>query len=532
MTATSPRGNEARSARTDSGLAVPPYADAPDPPADVPPPGTYPYTRGTDAEGYAAHPQAQHAHAGSGTAVATNARLRSLVAGGDTDFSLAFDLPTHLGYDADNPLSAGEVGKTGVSLCTLDDMRLLLAGLPLAEMTPRLAVSAPAALVVLMYQIVAEERGATPAQLRGAIRNDILAEYQAGGAYIFPPRAALRLLTDTLAHSARHLPLWHPITLSGSTLREAGCSAAQEIAFSLSNAVAYIEAGRAAGLDVDELAPRLRFHFGVHSDLFEEVAKFRAARKLWATILREWFGAANPQSLMLRFHAETCASTLTAQQPHNNIVRATMQALAAMLGGAESLRTLAYDEPWGLPATESATIAARTRQILAAESGVGATIDPLGGSYYVESLTDAMEAEARRIMEGVARRGGVVAATESGYIAGAIADHAYAQATRTERGERVIVGINAHTEAAEPPAAIPRPDAAAERTQRERLIAHRAARNSIACESALGVLRGAATGEGEMTTLLRSCLVAGATLGEICATLRTAWGNYTAPRPI
>ena len=471
-------------------------------------------------------------HIGSGTAETTNTRLRSLVAAGQSAFSVAFDLPTHLGYDADDPLAAGAVGKTGVSLCTLDDMRVLLAGLPLTEIVPHLALSAPAALALLMYQTVAEEQAVDLASLHGILQNDILAEYQAGGGYIFPPRPALRLLTDTLVYCTKTLSQWHAIGINGYALREAGSSAAQEIAFSLSNAVAYIEAGRAAGLDVDTFAPRLRFTFGVGNDLFEEVAKFRAARTLWATIMREWFGAKNPLSLTLRFHAETCASTFTAQQPQNNIVRATLQTLAAVLGGADGIHTAAYNEPWGPPTSESTMIAARTPHILAAESGANATADPLGGSYYIEALTTGLEAEARRIMEGVARRGGAVTATESGYIAGAIADHAYVQATRTERGERIVVGMNAHTDAMEPPASIPRPDPTAERTQRERLAAHRAARNPIAFESALGVLRATATGTNDLITPLRSCLVAGATLGEICATLRTAWEPYTAPRPI
>ena len=522
----------AKRIETDSGIPVAPYYDAPDGPVDLPPPGTYPYTRGIYPEMYRARRWTMRQYAGFASAEATNARFKALLAKGQTGLSVAFDLPTQLGYDADDPLAAGEVGKVGVSISRLTDMRTLFDGIPLAAVTTSMTINAPAAILLLMYQIVAEEQGADPAKLGGTIQNDLLKEYQARGTYIYPPRPSMRIVTDTFAYCATHLPQWNPISISGYHLREAGCSAAQEIAFTLANAIAYVEAGLAAGLAVDVFAPRLSFFFGAHNDLFEEVAKFRAARRLWATIMRERFGAQDKRSLLLRFHTQTCGCTLTAQQPHNNIVRVTVQALAAALGGTQSLHTNSYDEALGLPTEHAATLALRTQQVLAEESGVTATADPLGGSYYVEALTDALAREARKWMEAVAERGGAVAATESGFIAGAIAEHAYRQELAQERGERVVVGVNRYQEAEAEAVPILRPDPTAERQQAERLKAHRAARNAIATDAALGVLQATAHGEGELLGPMRAALLGGATLGEICGALRHVWGTYRAPRPV
>ncbi len=517
---------------TDSGIPVLPYYDAPEFPTYPPPPGTYPYTRGIYPEMYRARRWTMRQYAGFASATATNTRFHALLAKGQTGLSVAFDLPTQLGYDADDPLAAGEVGKVGVSISTLDDMRLLFAGLPLDSVTTSMTINAPAAVLLLMYRLVADEQGIPAATLGGTIQNDILKEYQARGTYIFPPRPSMRLITDTFRYCATQMPQWNPISISGYHLREAGCSAAQEVAFTLSNAIAYVEAGLAAGLAVDEFAPRLSFFFGAHNDLFEEVAKFRAARRIWATIMREQFGAKNEKSLLLRFHTQTCGCTLTAQQPYNNVVRVALQALAAVLGGTQSLHTNSFDEALGLPTEQSATLGLRTQQIIAEESGVTATTDPLGGSFFVESLTDALEAEARRWMELVAKRGGAVAATESGFIAGAVAEHAYRQEMLVERGERTVVGVNRYVEDEAVPPPVQRSDPAAERDQIARLVRHRAERNTIACDTALGVLRTVAATEGDLVSTMRAALLVGATLGEICGALRAVWGTYHAARPV
>ena len=517
---------------TDSGIPISPYFEAPDFPVPLPSPGTYPYTRGIYPEMYRARRWTMRQYAGFASAEATNERFKALLAKGQTGLSVAFDLPTQIGYDADDPLAQGEVGKVGVSISTLDDMRRLFAGIPLADVTTSMTINAPASILLLMYQIVGEEQGVDARKLGGTVQNDILKEYQARGTYIYPPKPSMRLVTDTFAYCAKFLPQWNPISISGYHMREAGCSAAQEIAFTLSNAIAYVEAGLAAGLSVDAFAPRLSFFFGAHNDLFEEVAKFRAARRLWATMMRERFGAQDKRSLLLRFHTQTCGCTLTAQQPHNNVVRVTLQALSAVLGGTQSLHTNSFDEALGLPTEHSATLALRTQQIIAEESGVTATADPLGGSYYVEALTDGVEQEARRWMERVAERGGSVAATETGFIAGAISEHAYRQEMGQEHGERVVVGVNRYQEDEEIPVPILRPDPDAERQQVARLARHRADRNAIACDTALGVLRTAAQGDAELLGPMRAALLAGATLGEICTTLREIWGTYRAARPV
>ncbi|MCA1668706.1 MAG: methylmalonyl-CoA mutase family protein [Thermomicrobia bacterium] len=517
---------------TDSGVPVAPYFDVPEFPAPLPPPGTYPYTRGIYPEMYRARRWTMRQYAGFASAEATNARFKALLAKGQTGLSVAFDLPTQLGYDADDPMAAGEVGKVGVSISRLEDMRILFDGIPLRDVTTSMTINAPAAILLLMYQIVGEEQGADVKHLGGTIQNDPLKEYQARGTYIYPPRPSMRLVTDTFAYCAKHLPQWNPISISGYHMREAGCSAAQEIAFTLANAIAYVEAGLKAGLSVDAFAPRLSFFFGAHNDLFEEVAKFRAARRIWAMLMKEQFGAQDKRSLLLRFHTQTCGCTLTAQQPYNNVVRVALQGLAAVLGGTQSLHTNSFDEALGLPTEHAATLALRTQQIIAEESGVTATADPLGGSYYVEALTDGVEHEAHRWMERVAERGGAVAATESGFIAGAIAEHAYRQEMGQESGTRVVVGVNRYVEQEEIDVPILRPDPDAERQQIARLAAHRAVRNVIACESALGVVRTAAQGEGELLGPMRAALLAGATLGEICTALREVWGTYRAARPV
>lgn len=512
---------------TDSGIEIEPVYDAPETPHDLPPPGTYPYTRGVYPTMYRGRRWTMRQYAGFTSAEETNRRFRLLLERGQTGLSVAFDLPTQLGLDSDDQRAFGEVGRVGVPISTLDDMRLLFDGIDPSTVTTSMTINAPASLLLLMYQIVAEERGADPTALGGTIQNDILKEYSARGTFIFPPRPSMRLVTDTFAYCAEHLPSWNTISISGYHIREAGATAAQEIGFTLANGIAYLKAAQDAGLHVDQVAPRMSFFFSIHNNLFEEVAKLRAARRMWATIVKEQFGAQDKRSMMLRFHSQTGGVTLTAQQPLNNVVRVAYQALAAVLGGTQSLHTNGYDEALALPTEQSATLALRTQQILAEETGVPLTADPLGGSYYVEALTDAVEAQALEWIDRVGEYGGAVAATEQGFIQNAIGESAYQKELARERGEDVVVGVNRYaSEEADAAVQIQRIDQDAVEKQIARVSTYKAKQDASAIEAVLGEVRAAAESTDNLLSVMKRALLAGATLGQICDTLRDVFGQY------
>ncbi|MBO9371237.1 MAG: methylmalonyl-CoA mutase family protein [Chloroflexi bacterium] len=508
-------------------------------PADVPVdylqdlgfPGEYPFTRGVQPTMYRGRLWTMRQYAGYATAEESNARYRYLLAQGQTGLSVAFDLPTQLGYDADDPLASGEVGKVGVSISSLDDMRVLFNGIPLDQISTSMTINAPAAILLAMYIAVAKEQGVDPKHLRGTVQNDILKEYIARGAYIFPPRPSMRLVTDLIRYCATEVPEWNTISISGYHIREAGSTAVQEVAFTLANGIAYVQAAIEAGLDVDAFAPRLSFFFNAHNDFLEEVAKFRAARRLWARIMRERFGAKDPRSCMLRFHTQTAGCTLTAQQPELNVIRVTLQALAAVLGGTQSLHTNSLDEALWLPTEESVRIALRTQQIIAHESGVANTVDPLAGSYVVEYLTNEIEHQAQAYIEKIDAMGGVLVAIEQGYIQQEIADAAYRYQQAVEKGERIVVGVNAYQVEDEAPR-LKRlvVDPAVEARQRERLAALRARRDSERVSAMLARVEAAARAPDEMLMpLFIAAVEAECTLGEICGVLRQVWGEYRPP---
>ncbi len=489
-------------------------------------PGAYPFTRGVQPTMYRGRLWTMRQYAGFGTAEATNERFKFLLANGQTGLSCAFDLPTQMGYDADHPRAEGEVGRVGVAISSIDDMRRLLDGLPLGQVSTSMTINATASTLLLLYQLVAEEQGVSGGQLRGTIQNDILKEYIARGTYIYPPRPSMRLVTDTFAYCAAEMPSWNTISISGYHIREAGSTAVQEVAFTLANGVAYVEAALAAGLDLESFAPRLSFFFNAHNDFFEEVAKFRAARRLWATIMRERFGATDPRAMMLRFHTQTGGSTLTAQQPHNNVVRVTLQALAAVLGGTQSLHTNGFDEALGLPTEAAARLALRTQQVIGHESGVTGTVDPLAGSYFLERLTDEVEALAAGYIAEIDRRGGAVAAVEARFPQDEIDAAAYAYARAIERGEKVVVGVNRYADdSAAEPEVFPI-DPALEARQRERVRALKADRDGAAVAAALGDLTAAARGSQNVLYPMREALRARATLGEVADALREVFGVY------
>jgi methylmalonyl-CoA mutase N-terminal domain/subunit len=508
-------------------------------PADVPVdylqdlgfPGEYPFTRGVQPTMYRGRLWTMRQYAGYATAEESNARYRYLLAQGQTGLSVAFDLPTQLGYDADDPLASGEVGKVGVSISSLDDMRVLFNGIPLDQISTSMTINAPAAILLAMYIAVAKEQGVDPKHLRGTVQNDILKEYIARGTYIFPPRPSMRLVTDLIRYCATEVPEWNTISISGYHIREAGSTAVQEVAFTLANGIAYVQAAIEAGLDVDAFAPRLSFFFNAHNDFLEEVAKFRAARRLWARIMRERFGAKDPRSCMLRFHTQTAGCTLTAQQPELNVIRVTLQALAAVLGGTQSLHTNSLDEALWLPTEESVRIALRTQQIIAHESGVANTVDPLAGSYVVEYLTNEIERQAQAYIEKIDAMGGVLVAIEQGYIQQEIADAAYRYQQAVEKGERIVVGINAY-QIEEEARRLKRlvVDPAVEARQRERLAALRARRDSERVSAMLARVEAAARSSDQMLMpLFIAAVEAECTLGEICGVLRRVWGEYRPP---
>ena len=489
-------------------------------------PGEYPYTRGVQPTMYRGRLWTMRQYAGYASARETNARFKFLLQQGQTGLSVAFDLPTQIGYDPDDALALGEVGKVGVSIPTLDDMACLLQGIPLEKVSTSMTINAPAAIMLAMYIAVGKRQGVEPRQLRGTIQNDILKEYLARGTYIFPPRPSMRLTTDVLQYCAQHAPRWNTISISGYHIREAGSTAVQEVAFTLANGITYVEAAEAAGLSVDDFAPRLTFFFNAHNQFLEEVAKYRAARRLWARIMKERFGATNPKSLMLRFHTQTGGSTLTAQQPENNMTRVALQALAAVMGGTQSLHTNAMDEALALPTAAAAQAALRTQQIIAHESGMCDTVDPLAGSFAVEALTDEIETRAQDYIGRIDDLGGALAAIESGYTQREIQDAAYAYQRAIEQNEQTVVGVNAFV--AEEPTAIERltVDAAVEARQRERVAALRVRRDHERVSALREELAATARGAGNLMPLFIECVENDVTLGEICHTLREVWGEY------
>ncbi|KPC59350.1 acyl-CoA mutase large subunit family protein [Streptomyces chattanoogensis] len=489
-------------------------------------PGEYPYTRGVYPSMYTGRPWTMRQYAGFGTARESNARYRQLIAHGTTGLSVAFDLPTQMGHDSDTPIAAGEVGKVGVAVDSAEDMRVLFGGIPLDRVSTSMTINAPAALLLLLYQLVGEEQGVKPHQLTGTVQNDILKEYIARGTYIFPPKPSLRLVADTFRYCRAEIPKWNTISISGYHMAEAGASPAQEIAFTLANGIAYVRTALAAGMDVDDFAPRLSFFFVSRTTLLEEVAKFRAARRMWARIMRDEFGARNPRSHMLRFHTQTAGVQLTAQQPEVNLARVTLQGLAAVLGGTQSLHTNSFDEAIALPTDKAARLALRTQQVLAYETDVTATVDPFAGSYAVESMTDEVEAAAGELMRRIEDLGGAVAAIERGFQKDEIERNAYRIARETEEGERVVVGVNRFRLDEEEPYVPLRLDPAIEAQQIERLAALRDRRNPREASAALDALRKAAEGSENVLYPMRDALRARATVGEVCDALRGVWGTY------
>jgi methylmalonyl-CoA mutase N-terminal domain/subunit len=527
-----PERPEARQYRSTSGAEIAPVYRPTDPQGFDPAtqlgePGAFPFTRGIHADGYRGRPWTMRQYAGFGSAEETNRRFRYLLERGQHGLSVAFDLPTQMGYDSDDPAVAGEVGRVGVPIDSVADMEILLDGIDPGSVSTSMTINATAAILLALYETVARRRGADPRRLRGTIQNDILKEYIARGTYIYPPEASMRLVTDTFAYCRAELPEWNTISISGYHMREAGSTAVQEVAFTVANAIAYAEAAMTAGLDFDAFAPRLSFFFAAHNDLLEEVAKFRAARRVWATVARDRFAARDPKSMAMRFHVQTGGSTLTAQQPDVNVVRTTVQALAATLGGTQSLHTNALDEALGLPTPDTARLALRTQQVLYHESGIAATVDPLGGSYYVESLTEAIVDGALAELAHIDELGGTLAALEAGYQSDAIGDAAYATQRAIEAGEQVVVGINAFTDAGD----VQRPEAQAidpdlEARQVERTRAVRARRDPKAADAAVEALEGAATGTENVLPRIRAAVEADVTLGEIATALRRAWGEH------
>ena len=496
-----------------------------DPQRDLGEPGAAPYTRGIHSTMYRGRLWTMRQYAGFGDARETNRRFRYLLEAGQTGLSVAFDLPTQMGYDSDHPMAEGEVGKVGVAIDTVDDMRVLLDGIPLDRVSTSMTINATAAVLLAMYLVLAEEQGVPWEKVSGTIQNDLLKEYVARGTYIYPVRPSLRLTTDIFAFCKERVPSWNTISISGYHIREAGATAAQELAFTLANARTYVQAAVDRGLAVDDFAPRLSFFFNAHSDLLEEVAKFRAARRIWYRIMTEEFGATNPRSTLLRFHAQTAGSSLTAQQPENNIVRTTLEALAAVLGGAQSIHTNSMDEALGLPTERAVRTALRTQQILAEESGVADTADPLGGSYYVEWLTNRLEEAARALFDEIASRGGMIACIESGWVQQQIHVAAYRTQQAVESGEKVVVGVNKYT-VEEPPPEIFQPDPSVEIEQKKRLAALRAERDAEAVRRELTRLETAARGEENLMPVIVAAVRARATLGEISDVLRTVFGVF------
>jgi len=515
--------------RTTSDIEIEGVYDEAGDPERIGKPGEFPYTRGPYPSMYRGRLWTMRQYAGFGTAEETNKRFHDLLKAGQTGLSVAFDLPTQMGLDSDAALATGEVGKVGVAIDTLDDMRNLLDGIPLDQVSTSMTINSTAPILLLLYQLVAEEQGVEPSELRGTIQNDILKEYVARGTYIYPPRPSMRLVTNVFEYANSELPQWNTISISGYHIREAGASAAQEIAFTISNGLAYVRAAIEAGLVVDEFAPRLSFFWNGHNNFFEEVAKYRAARRIWAHLMKDDIGAKDPKSWAMRFHTQTAGSTLTAQQPLNNVVRTTTQALAAILGGTQSLHTNSYDEALGLPTDESALIALRTQQIIAYESGVAGTVDPLAGSYFVESLTDDLETAALALIDEVEKLGGSVAAIEDGWMSAQIEESAYREAQRQSAGESVVVGMNMFESDSGDELPVLTIDPALEEGQRRALQEWKTARNNESVESALDTLQAEAGGDHNLLYPIKEALQAGASVGEVSDRLRRVFGSY---RPV
>jgi methylmalonyl-CoA mutase N-terminal domain/subunit len=516
---------------SESGFPIEPVYDAAtlagwDPAERLGEPGEYPYTRGVYPSMYTGRPWTIRQYAGFGTAKESNERYHQLVENGSTGLSVAFDLPTQMGHDSDEVISHGEVGKVGVAIDSIDDMRLLFDGIPLDQVSTSMTINAPAALLLLLYQLVGEEQGVAPSRLTGTIQNDILKEYIARGTYIFPPKPSLRLVTDVFRYCRSEIPRWNTISISGYHMAEAGATPAQEIGFTIADGIEYVRAAIASGQDVDDFAPRLAFFFVARTTLLEEVAKFRAARRIWARVMREEFGAKDPKSMMLRFHTQTAGVQLTAQQPEVNLIRVTAQALGALFGGTQSLHTNSYDEAIALPTAKAARLAVRTQQVLANETDITSTVDPFAGSYAVEAMTDEVEAAALELMTRIEEMGGAVAAIERGFQKGEIEQAAYLTAQQIEHGDRVVVGVNSfvvpNDEIYEPLTV----DPAIEEQQAKRLAELRGARSSDDVSRALSELSRAAEGTDNVLPPMRAALAARVTVGEVCHTLRDVWGTY------
>ncbi len=489
-------------------------------------PGEYPYTRGIQPTMYRGRLWTMRQYAGFGSAEETNERFRYLLDQGQTGLSVAFDLPTQIGYDSDHPLARGEVGKVGVAIDSLADMEILMDKIPLDQVSTSMTINSPAAVLLAMYMAVAEKQGIPMDQINGTIQNDILKEYVARGTYIFPPRESMRLIVDIFAYAGENIPTWNTISISGYHIREAGSTAVQEVAFTLSNAIAYVEAAIKAGMDVDMFAPRLSFFFNAHSNFFEEIAKFRAARRIWARLMKERFKAKNPRSLMLRFHTQTAGSTLTAQQPDINIMRVAFQALSAVLGGTQSLHTNSRDEALALPSEHSVLLALRTQQVIGYEIGATDTVDPLGGSYFVETLTDHIEQEVWSYIDKIDEIGGAVEAIENGFIQKEIQSSAYRYQKEVESAEHIVVGVNKFTTSSEQPIDLLKMDPATSQRQVERLKEVRLRRNQGKVAESLQELRRAAQGSDNLMPYILTAVKAYATLGEICGVLRDVFGEY------
>ncbi len=517
--------------RSESGLPIqavygPETLAGWDPTTELGEPGQFPFTRGVYPTMYTGRPWTMRQYAGFGTAVESNRRYRQLLDAGQTGLSVAFDLPTQMGYDSDHPAASGEVGKVGVAIDSIDDMRVLFDRIPLGRVSTSMTINSPAAVLLLLYQLVAAEQGVPAERLTGTIQNDVLKEYIARGTYIYPPRPSLRLITDIFGYCREHMPSWNTISISGYHMAEAGATPAQEVAFTLADGIEYVRAAVASGQHVDEFAPRLAFFFVARTTLLEEVAKFRAARRIWARVMREEFGAQDPRSMMLRFHTQTAGVQLTAQQPEINLVRVAVQGLAAVLGGTQSLHTNSYDEALSLPSEKAARLALRTQQVLAYETDVTATVDPFAGSYVVESMTDGVEAAALELMNRVEEMGGAAAAIEQGFQKGEIERAAYETALAIDSGERVVVGVNRFSQRTEEAYEPLRVDPAIGAEQSERLAKLRADRDGAQVDSALERLRDAARGTANVLYPMKDALAARATVGEVSDALREVWGTY------
>ena len=515
--------------QTDSGIPIEPlYAPAVGTEGDgqhIGYPGEFPYTRGVQPNMYRGRIWTMRQYSGYATAADTNRRFRYLLEQGQTGLSVAFDLPTQIGYDSDAPQAKGEVGKVGVPICSLEDMETLFEGIPLDKVSTSMTINATASVLLCLYVAAAQGQGVSPEKLSGTLQNDILKEYIARGTYAYPPRPSMRLVVDVFKYCAAHIPRWNTISISGYHLREAGATAVQELAFTFANAIAYVQAAVAAGLPVDDFAPRLSFFFVAQNNLLEEVAKYRAARRMWAVIMRERFGASDPRSLMLRFHTQTAGVTLTAQQPDNNLIRSTVQALAAVLGGTQSLHVNSRDEALGLPTEESAQLSLRTQQIIAHESGVADVVDPLGGSWYIESLTDQLERAALDYIEEIDRQGGAVAAIEQGFQVREIGDSAYRQQREVDSGERTIVGVNRYVSDEMPAGNLLRVNPEVAREQTRRLERRRRARDNAAVKRSLANLEAAARSTDNTIPATLECVQDYCTLGEICQVFRAVFGE-------